>query len=254
MRSLMKVKLLTAVASILTGCAGVPEPKNGESLTVAVAANLTGVMDEIARSFERETSIPVTVSFGSTAQLAQQVQHGAPFDLFAAADIEHVDTLIATGKLRKESRAIYARGQLVFWCPDAAKSVRLLSDLTKPAVRFVAIAQPDLAPYGRATVEALKAAAIWDQIQPKVTYAKSISMAKQYASSGNADVAFIALSLVMKERGAVIKVDPSLYRPIDQAMAITTGTQHPEAARRFADFVLGDRGRALFAATGYLLP
>jgi molybdate transport system substrate-binding protein len=249
----MKIAWLAAIWLILTGCARSPAP-NGNSLTVAAAANLISVMDEIAREFEKQTTIRVVVSYGSTAQLAQQIEHGGPFDVFAAADTEHIDALIEKGKLRRESRAIYARGQLVLLCPDRSLRVERIEDVTNPAIRFIAVAQPDQAPYGRATVEALNAVGIWAQVQPKITYANSISMAKQYASSGNADVAFTALSLVLKDRGTVLKVDPRLYRPIDQALAITAATERVEAGRRFADFVLGDRGRALFSNSGYLPP
>ena len=182
-------------------------------------------MDDIAREFEQQTGVRVIVSYGSTAQLAQQIEHGGPFDLFAAADTVHIDDLIAKGKLRRESRAVYARGQLVAWRPDASVPMERLEDLTSPSIRFIAVAQPDLAPYGHATVQALKAAGIWEQVRKKVTYANSISMAKQFASSGNADVAFTALSLVMKERGSVLKVDPRLYQPIDQALAISAATE-----------------------------
>ncbi len=238
---------------ILTGCSHAPAP-DASSVTVAAAANLTGVMNEIARDFQKQTSIRVVFSYGSTAQLAQQIEHGGPFDVFAAADTEHVDALIEKGKLRRESRAIYARGQLALWCPDRALRIERVEDITHPAIRFVAVAQPDLAPYGRATVEALKAAGIWDQVQPKITYANSISMAKQYVSSGNAAVGFTALSLVLNERGTVLKVDSRLYQPIEQALAITVGTERLEAAKRFADFVRGEHGRALLLSSGYLLP
>jgi molybdate transport system substrate-binding protein len=252
-QALAGIGCLTAVALILTGCARSPAP-SGNSLTVAAAANLIGVMDEIAREFEEQTTIRVVVSYGSTAQLAQQIEHGGPFDVFAAADTEHVDALIEKGKLRRESRAIYARGQLVLWCPDSSFHVERIEDITNPAIRFISVAKPDLAPYGRATVEALKAVGIWDRVQPRITYANSISMAKQHASSGNADVAFTALSLVLEERGTVLKVDPRLYRPIDQALAITAATERVEAGRRLVGFVLGARGRALFSNRGYLLP
>ena len=253
MRDGKAIAWLAAICLILTGCARSPAP-NADSLTVAAAANLTGLMDEIAREFEKETNVRVVVSYGSTAQLAQQIEHGGPFDVFAAADSEHVDALVEKGKLRRESRAIYARGQLALWRPDKSARVERIEDLTNPAIRFIAVAQPELAPYGKATVEALKAVGIWEQVQPKIVYANNISMTKQYASSGNADVAFTALSLVLKERGTVLKVDPKLYRPIDQALAITTATERVLTAKRFVGFVLGERGRALLSNSGYLLP
>ena len=250
-RAARSIAWLGAICIILTGCARLDNSK-ANTVTVAAAANLTGVLDEIVRAFEKETQIRVLVSYGSTAQLAQQIEHGGPFDVFAAADIEHVDALIGKGTLRRESRAIYARGQLALWSPD--KRLERMEDLTRPDIRFIAVAQPDLAPYGRATVEALKASRVWDQLQEKITYANSISMAKQYASSGNADAAFTALSLVLNERGTVLKIDPRMYRPIDQALAVATTTEHLEGSRRFANFLVGERGRALFSRAGYLLP
>ena len=95
-----------------------------------------------------------------------------------------------------------------------------LKDLAGPKVRFIAIAQPELAPYGKATVEVLKAAGLWDAVQPKIVYANNISMAKQLAASGNADAAFTAYSLVLHDKGTVLKIDPHLYHPIEQALAI----------------------------------
>lgn len=244
--------LLTAICVVLSGCGG--SATHGSSITVAAAANLTGVMDELAHAFENETGIRVVVSYGATAQLAQQIEHGGPFDVFAAADTAHVDALINRGKLRQESRAIYARGQLVLWVPDTARAIQRLEDLSNPGVKFIAIAQPDRAPYGRAAVEALQASGMWERVQPKVTFANSISMAKQQASSGNADAAFTALSLVLRERGTVMKVDPRLYTPLHQAVAITSATQHTEAAARFRTFLLGETGRAIFARNGYIIP
>ncbi len=241
MRAQPTLILLAASCLLLTGCGDSRKPA-GPSLTVTAAANLTRVMDEIATAFEEETKVPVVVSYGSTAQLAQQIEHGGPFDVFAAADTEHIDALVQKGKLQRDSRAVYARGQLVLWVPDTGTRVQRLEDLTQPAIKYIAVAQPDLAPYGRAAVEALTAVGIWEQVQPKVAYANSISMAKQYASSGNANVAFTALSLVLKERGNVIKVDSRLYKPLDQALAVTTAAES-EAGRKAICYFCPQRER-----------
>ena len=116
----------------LIGCARSPAP-GVNSLTVAAAANLRGVMDEIGREFEKETGIYVIFSYRSTSHLVQQIEQEGPFDLSAAADTTHVDTLIARGKLRRESRAIYARGQLALWCPKTALRSERFEDVTHPA-------------------------------------------------------------------------------------------------------------------------
>jgi len=180
-------------------------------LTVAAAANLTDVFAEAGKDFKAKTGVDVVYSYGSTAQLAQQISNGAPIDLFAAADTEHIDSLIKSQKVLADSRAVYARGQLALWIPKAVTgSAPQLKDLAAPRIRYIAIAQPALAPYGVASVEALKAANLWDSLESKIVYATSISQARQMAASGNADAAFTAYSLVIHEGGAVLKVDPQL--------------------------------------------
>jgi molybdate transport system substrate-binding protein len=222
---------------------------------VAAAANLSDVFGEIGRAFEAKTGNEVIFSYSSTAELTKQIENGAPFDFFAAADTEHVDSLIAENKLTRDSRALYALGQLALWIPSSEKNgVRELKDLTGQRIRFIAVAQPELAPYGRAAVETLKNAHLWEPLQPKLVYANSISMAKQMAATGNADATFTAYSLVLHDKGTVVKVDPQLYRPMEQALAIVTSSQRVEEAKHFRSFLLGPDGRAILAKSGYLLP
>jgi molybdate transport system substrate-binding protein len=241
-------------AAVLLSSCSAPRPKDAK-LTVAAAANLTDVFGEVGSAFKAKTGVEVIFSYGSTAQLATQIDNGAPFDLFAAADTEHVDSLVAAHKLTGDSRAVYALGQLALWIPEGEQSgVRELKDLGKKQIRFIAIAQPDLAPYGKATVEVLKSAGLWDTIQPKVVYGTSISMARQFAASGSANAAFTAYSLVLHEKGTVLKIDPQLYKPIEQAMAIVAASTHIEEAKQFRSFLLGAEGRTILANSGYLLP
>jgi molybdate transport system substrate-binding protein len=213
------------------------------------------VFGEIGRAFQAKTGVEVIFSYGSTAQLATQIDNGAPFDVFAAADTEHVDSLTGTRKLLGESRAIYALGQLALWIPEGGPSdVHQLKDLAGPQIRFIAIAQPELAPYGQATVEVLKGAGLWDAVQSKLVYGTSISMAKQFAASGSANAAFTAYSLVLHDKGTVLKIDSHLYKPIEQAMGIVAASAHPDEAGQFRAFLLGVEGRTILANSGYLLP
>lgn len=222
---------------------------------MAAAANLTDVFAEVGRAFKARTGVEVIFSYGATAQLAQQIDNGAPFDLFAAADTKHVDDLVSAGKLLSQSRRVYAQGQLALWIPGAKQSeFRELRDLRGPKIHFIAVAQPELAPYGLAAVEALKNAGLWDGVRSKVVYANSVNMAKQFATSGNAEAAFTAYSLVLHEGGTVLKVDSHLYHPLDQAMATVASSVRMEAARKFQAFLLGDEGRAILTNSGYLVP
>jgi molybdate transport system substrate-binding protein len=222
---------------------------------VAAAANLTDVFGEVGRAFKARTGVGVIFSYGSTAQLAQQIENGAPFDLFAAADTEHVDALVSRRQVTADSRAVYALGQLALWVPKGEQSgVRELKDLAGQHVRFIAVAQPELAPYGQATIEALRNVGLWETVHPKLVYANSISQAKQLATSGNADAAFTAYSLVLHDRGTVLKIDPNLYHPIEQALAIVASSVRIEEAKQFRSFLLGAQGRTILAKSGYLLP
>lgn len=245
-------------AAALLGACGAPraaESAAGAKLTVTAAANLMDVFGEVGRAFQAKTGVEAIFSYGSTAQLATQIENGAPFDVFAAADTEHVDSLVAARKITSDSRAIYALGQLALWIPEGGPSgVHELKDLAGPEIRFVAIAEPDLAPYGQATEEVLKGAGLWDTVRPKLVYGTSISMAKQFAASGSANAAFTAYSLVLHEKGTVLKIDSHLYKPIEQAMGIVAASSHLDEAKQFRSFLLGPEGRTILANSGYLLP
>jgi len=199
------------------------------------------------------TGIKVVNSFASTAQLSHQSENGAPFDVFAAADIGHVDQLVRDGKLLADSRAIYARGKLVLWVPQTL-SLRTLQDLTRPEVRFIAIATPAAAPYGKAAVQTLQAAGLWDKIERKVAYATNINLAREYAASGNADAAFTAYSLVMNSGGRIIEIDPASHEPLDQAIAIVSTSKQAALAREFLAFVTKGPGVDILRGYGYELP
>jgi molybdate transport system substrate-binding protein len=238
---------------ILTGwLPAVSGAANGEALSVAAAANLNDVFKEIAAAFTKETGVPISLSFGATSQLTQQIENGAPFDIFASADRMHIDELRDKQLIVPGSDRVYARGSIVLWCPAAA--VTSIQALRQPAVRFIAVAKPELAPYGRAAVEALRALHLWEALQPKVVYAENITAAKQYAATGNADCAFVAKSLLIGEANPGIPVDENLYSPIDQALGVLKSTKNPDGARRFAAFVTGPKGAAILTKFGYTIP
>jgi molybdate transport system substrate-binding protein len=239
-----------AVVIALGACGRSPE--RGSELSVAAAANLTQAFSEIGTAFQKQSGIRVVYSFAATGQLSQQVEQAAPYDVFAAADTEHVDALDQRGFLTPGSRAIYARGKLALWVPPGSRViVDRIEDLAKPEVRFVAIAKPELAPYGRAAVESLQKLGLWEAVRPKVVYAETISMAKQMAASNSADAAFTAWSLVFRDGGKAISVEEKLHRPIDQALGVVKQSRRQAQARAFADFVLGAKGREILRRNGY---
>jgi molybdate transport system substrate-binding protein len=244
--------LLLAALVLATGSPG-QTPKR--EVTVAAAANLSEVFQVVGTQFESATGIHPVFSFASTAQLALQIENGAPYDVYAAADVEHVDQLEKKGLLLPRSRAVYATGILALWIPPGSTAkIDGPDGLVQPAVKVIALAKPELAPYGLAARETLQNLGIWDRVQTKVVYADNINMAKQYGTSGNADAVFTAYSLVLKEAGKVIKVDEKLHNPIDQALGIVAASKHPDTAQQFVDFLLKGRGRDILGNSGYRLP
>ena len=222
---------------------------------MAAASNLTDAFAEVGPRFTSKTGIRVVFSFGATADLARQIENGAPFDVFAAADAEHVEQLERKGLLEPGTRALYARGRLVIWLPPGSNlKIGRIQDITAKEFERVAIAKPDVAPYGRAAVESLRTLGIWNEIEGRVIYAQNVSQAKQYAATGNAEVAFIPLALVKPGEGSYLEVNEETHRPIDQALGIVKDSTKQAAARQFVDFLLSDEGRELLVKKGYSKP
>jgi molybdate transport system substrate-binding protein len=230
-------------------------PADDSQLTVAAAANLTEAFAEIGPKFTDKTGIRVVFSFGATADLAKQIENGAPFDVFASADSEHVEELERKNLLTPGTRAIYTRGRLVMWLPPNSNlKAEHIQDITAKQFELIAIAKPDVAPYGRATVESLRALGIWSAIEGKVIYAQNVSQAKQYTATGNAEVAFIPLALVKPGEGSYLEISDELHQPINQSLAVVKDSPKQAQARRFVDFLLSAEGRDLLVKKGYSAP
>ncbi len=138
------------------------------------------------------------------------------------------------------------------WLPPGRNlRAQRIEDIVAKEFDRIAIAKPDVAPYGRATVESLKALGIWDQIEGRVVYAQNVSQTKQYAFTGNAEVAFIPLALVPAGSGTYFEVAETLHRPIDQALAIIQGSTNQDAARQFVDFLISSEGQEIMTNKGY---
>lgn len=223
-------------------------------LIVAAAADLVFALREIAPLFEGEHKATVTLTFGSTGQLAQQIQHGAPVDVFFAANVGYVDDLALKGAVLANSVEPYAQGQIVLASQKSRPVLSTLRDLTRADVNRVAIANPAHAPYGMAAREALMSAGVWTQIQPKLVYGENIRQALQFLQTGNVDAAIIALSVARVPEVQFSRIDPGLYTPLIQAAAVTARSPHPDLARAFIRFVNGPQGRPIMKRFGFLLP
>lgn len=251
---LVTLSLLAPV--LVASCGKLPpseDPNNKpQEIIVAAAANLTDAFQELSQRFTNRSGIKVVLSFGGTADLARQVENGAPFDVFAAADVKHVTALDQKGLLTPGTNAIYARGSLVVWLPPGS-TIKLarLEELTDKKVERIAIAKPDIAPYGEAAVEALRAVKLWEQLEPRVVYGMNVSQVRQFVSSGNAEVGFLPRSMVKPGDGQYIEVGEHLHQPIDQALGVVRASTKQDAARQFAAFVLGPEGQEILGKFGY---
>lgn len=227
-----------------------------QELTVSAAADLTPAFQELGKLFEQQNGTKIVFNFGSTGQLAQQIEKGAPVDLFAAANVSFIDDLERKDLIVRGTKALYARGRLTIWTRknSSLPSIERIEDLARADVKHVAIANPEHAPYGLAAKEALGRAGIWEAVSPKLVYGENISQTLQFAESGNVDAAIVALSLSTQSDGKWKLIPSELHNPLDQALAVIKGARNETAARRFAAFINAPEGRAVMRKYGFVLP
>jgi molybdate transport system substrate-binding protein len=233
-----------------------------EKITLAAAADLKFAMDDIVAQFKKANpQAGVDIIYGSSGKFHTQLQQGAPFDLYFSADIALPRALAAAG-LAASSVKPYAIGRLVLWSAsrDASRdaSRMTLADLADPSIRKIAIANPKHAPYGKRAEEALRAAGVWDKVEPKLVYGENIAQTALYAQTGNADIGIIALSLALNQelaaKGAYRLIDDKLHQPLEQGFIVTQRAAGNALARRFADFMDGKDARAIMVRYGFVLP
>ncbi len=224
-----------------------------DPLTVAAAASLAPILDELGQIYEDETGETVVFSYGSTGNLSQQIRNGAPFDLFASADALHVDELIAEGLLDEESRLAFAQGVLILVvAPELGFALNSVEDLADPIVRDVAIANPRHAPYGMAAAQALLRTGVEIEVLPKLVYGESVRQAGLLVQTGNTDAGLIALSIAKSLDLQGSELSQELYDPIQHVVAIHSDTRLPEQAERFLKFLSSPKAQAVYEKSGLI--
>ncbi|MCI6988865.1 MAG: molybdate ABC transporter substrate-binding protein [Campylobacter sp.] len=226
-----------------------------DEVKIAAAANTTYAFDEIKSEFNKlYPDTTLDVSLGASGALSTQIKNGAPFDIFMAADMQFAENIKESG-FGVGDVAMYAKGKLALFTIrdfDLSKGLNALKDM-----KTITIANPATAPYGKASVEAMKNAKVYDEVESKIVQAKSIGEALSQALSAS-DAGFVAASAMYapkmseyKEGKNYILVDDKLYEPIAQGMIITKkGGDNPKA-KQFYDFILSDKGKEIFAKYGY---
>lgn len=231
------------------------------TLAVAAAANLGPAVAELKTAFEAaQPGVEVGVTLGASGTFFAQLRNGAPFDLFLSADREYPRRLVAAGLGAAADEKVYALGELVVWLPPGSPvelERRGLAALADPAVRRVAMANPAVAPFGRASEAALRAAGVLEAVREKLVLGTSVAQAAQLVTTGAADAALLPRSLTQGTalaRGRVQPVPPALCPPVEQSGLVLASAREPALARAFLAFVTGAPGRAILARHGYGLP
>ena len=228
---------------------------------IAVAANMTEPMRDIAAAFEGERNAKIRLSFGSSGNFVRQIQQGAPFELFLAADEESIQRLQATGHVVDDG-AIYAVGRLVLFAVNSSHAVvdaelkGLGEALRQGTVHRLAIANPEHAPYGRAAEETLRLAGLWDIARPRLALGENIGQTAQFVLTGAASAGFIAYSIALsstfKGKGRFVVIPETAHNPIRQRMALLTGAGNN--ARALYRFMSGSTSRRVLERYGYIVP
>ncbi|HEU4853198.1 MAG TPA: molybdate ABC transporter substrate-binding protein [Telluria sp.] len=246
------MKILT---TLLLAC--LASPAIAGQLVVAAASDLAYSMDALGKGFRKfEPSARLKVSTGASGSLFAQIRNGAPFDVFMSADMAYPARLAKEGAADGTTLAKYATGRAALWtnAPGVDPS-RGLGILLDPRIRRIAIANPDVAPYGMAAKEALRAAQLWDAVQPRLVIGENVAQAAQFAHSGNAQAAILSVSALHA---------PQLRRygrhavlagvTVEQGAVITKhGTRNPLAARWMA-YLRTDAARVILARHGFEPP
>ena len=232
----------------------------GRQIRVAAASDLQGVMPEVAAEYERETGAPLDLVFGSSGNIFAQIQNGAPFDVFFSADSEFPAQLIQSGRAEPRSAVIYAVGRLILWVPASAKCdppIEKWNCLLMPQISRIAIANPAHAPYGRAAVQALQSAHVYEEVRTKLVFGENIAQAAQFAQSGNAQAAILAYSqlhFAAMRGGKHWEIPKDFYPPLEQTAVILKATKDKAAAQDLMRFVAEGRGRKILDDAGFSLP
>jgi molybdate transport system substrate-binding protein len=246
---------ICALVFFVQSCNSNPKSEKPSEITIAAASDLTPAFEEVGKEFQASKKIKVVFNFGSSGMLARQIEHGAPIDLFASANVDYVNQLEHKGLIIPDTKKLYARGRITMWTvKDSPLQIEKINDLTRPEVKRIAIANPEHAPYGMAAREALERSGIWETVKPKLVYGENIRQTLQYAQTGNVEVAIVALSLSIQSDGRWVLVPAELHKPLDQGMAVIKGAKNEQAARDFVDFILGPQGQTIMKNYGFTLP
>jgi molybdate transport system substrate-binding protein len=246
------------VAAVVVWLGLMSSPVQAGEVTAAVAANFAEPMAQIVKLFQQESGHTVKISLGSTGKFYSQIQNGAPFDVLVAADEKVPQRLEKEGLAVDGSRFIYAVGKLVLWSTQPGLVDAKGAVLRKGSYNKLAIGDPKLASYGIAAKEALEELGLWNVAQSKLVMGENITQTYQFAATGNADIAFIALSQITKDgkvtEGSWWIVPAHLYNSIKQSAVQLSAAKDKAATQAFLAYLKSEKAKAVIRSFGYELP
>jgi molybdate transport system substrate-binding protein len=241
--------------ALVLALASCSSKRRDKTVRIAAAADLARAFEEVGKEFQARTGFTPEFTFGSSGLLAKQIEQGAPYFLYAAANKAFAQAVIQAGRCDAATARLYARGRIVVWTPSGAPAPGTLQDLTGSQYKKIAIANPDHAPYGVAAQQALQSAGLWTQLEDRIVLGENVQSTMVYARDRNADAAIVALSLaVVTDGGRFLPIDSALHEPLDQMLVVCGSGEEADAARKFADFVGSHEGREIMTRYGFALP
>ncbi|MCK0163408.1 molybdate ABC transporter substrate-binding protein [Marinobacter sp. S6332] len=227
---------------------------NAADVSIAVAANFTDTTRELVAAFGETTGLEAVASYGSTGKLYAQIDNGAPFDVFLAADSHRPELLEKSGQGVAGTRFTYARGKLALWSPTPHTFEDPKVWLESGKFSRLAIANPKTAPYGLAAQEVLTEMGLWDSLQSRLVRGDSIAQTFQFVATTNAQSGFVALSQVRawdSQGGSLWMIPQSYYSPINQQAILLTRSENNQAAHQWIEFLRSDTAKNIIEEFGY---
>ncbi|MDP4098525.1 molybdate ABC transporter substrate-binding protein [Paenibacillus sp. P96] len=253
--------LLTACgksASSETDSTSAPAPEASSEpveLTISAAASLTDALQDIKQAYEAENDgVALQFNFGASGALQQQIEQGAPADIFLSAATKNMQALVDGGLIEaNQQHNLLSNELVVITTADSNIVIGAEKDLLRTEIQRIAIGIPESVPAGSYAKEALTAASIWDSLQPKTVQAKDVRQVLQYVETGNADAGFVYKTDALSSQGVKIAltVNPAAYSPIQYPAGIVKATQHPEEAEAFYRYLQSDEAKAIFEKYGF---
>lgn len=266
-KTLLLVLIITMLSIVFAGCGNdqkkaadkpADQPAQTVELTVSAAASLTDSLKEIQTLYEgKNKNIKLSFNFGASGALQQQIEQGAPADLFFSAAAKNLKALVDKQLIDTGKQKNLLLNDLVLVVPaDAKTAISTVDDLAKADVKQIAIGEPESVPAGSYAKESLTNTKLWDTLQPKFVFAKDVRQVLSYVESGNTDAGFVYKTdaLTSKKVKVAFSLDPKTYKPIEYPAGIVKATKHAKEAEDFFNYLQSKEAQDVFVKYGFSLP